>query len=299
MPTSTALIPSKPPSLPPITKFEAYARAVNEIPTMDPQREIELAQAVQSTNDRAAALELITSHLRLSVKVARENRGYGIPLEDLTQEGNIGLMKAVKRFDPTRGVRLSVVALSWIRATIGAYVLANWRLVKVATTKALRTLFFSFRSEQHKLEQLGVASSEMDRLLADKLQIPIEAVREASMRFSREVSLDVDGDNEDDGSLLDTLHATNEDAYDTYDASKASHGLSIALESLPERTMQIIQRRHLDDPPSTLAELSSEFGVSIGRVAQIEAQGLKALKHNLLTTTVTPTPLQRVYDPHP
>jgi RNA polymerase sigma-32 factor len=268
----------RPQALPPITQFEAYARAVNLLPMLSEEEETRLAIDVQKNQNREAALQLICSHLRLPVKVARQHRGYGLPLDDLTQEGNIGLMKAVKKFDPTRGARLVTVALAWIRAEIRAYILKNWRMVKVATTKKLRHLFFTFRHEKQRLEQAGHRGGELDRLLADKLNVSLSELADIQMRLTSEIPLDAPlHDRQDDGvplMLVDTLSAPTEASADE-DTHVVIHS---GLAQLPERTRRVLEARYFEEPPVTLSVLAKELGISVGRVAQIETQGLSRMK---------------------
>ena len=271
----------RPNSLPPITQFDAYASAVNQLPVLSEVDERRLAEEFQRTQNRDAALQLIVSHLRLPVKVARQHRGYGLPLEDLTQEGNIGLMKAVKKFDPSRGARLVTVALAWIRAEIRAYILKNWRLVKVATTKKLRHLFFTFRHEKQQLEQAGHRGADLDRLLAEKLNVSLFELSDIQARLSSEISLDAPTHSssmlsfDSSDNLVDTLRSVEDETAEQEETHAIVHS---GLASLPTRTRRVLEGRYFEDPPMTLAMLARELGVSVGRVAQIETQGLVKLK---------------------
>ncbi len=252
------------------------------------EEELELATRFQRDNDLDAARDLVLSHLRVVVSVARGYAGYGLPQADLIQEGNVGLMKAVKRYDPTRGVRLVSFALHWIRAEMHEYVLRNWRLVKIATTKAQRKLFFNLRSMRQGLESMK--PKEVQKI-ALALNVSESDVVEMEARFSgREVSLESDVDDEDDKfSPIAYLAADSEnEPSNTLEKIESEHlkttGLSRALASLDERSRRIIEARWLqeNEDVSTLHELAAEFDVSAERIRQIEKKALSKMQASML-----------------
>jgi RNA polymerase sigma-32 factor len=272
-------------SLPPLGNIDAYISAVNRIPLLTPEREIELGTRLQKDGDVTAAREMVMSHLRLVVSVARGYLGYGLPHADLIQEGNIGLMKAVKRFDPDRGVRLVSFAMHWIKAEIHEYVLKNWRLVKVATTKAQRKLFFNLRSEKGDAHTLTPKAIEE---MALKLNVKESDVVEMETRLGGgDIMLESQSDDgEESFAPIAYLQATNAEPTEVLEAREVDHlhsaGLTKALEALDPRARRIIETRWLKDADeggsSTLHELADEFGVSAERIRQIEAQALKKMK---------------------
>jgi len=262
--------------------FDAYVAAVNRLPLLSADEETRLARALRDDKDLDAARQLVLSHLRLVVSVARNYTGYGLPQPDLVQEGNIGLMKAVRRFDPERGVRLVSFALHWIRAEIHEYILRNWRLVKLATTKAQRKLFFNLRSLKADSRAVSAADAE---LIARQLDVRPEDVLDMDQRLSGgEVQLDPsDSDDEainapirylaDDTATPDALL---ESARRDHLAGEALHA---ALATLDPRSRRIVESRWLsDDGGPTLHELAAEYGVSAERIRQIEGQAMKRLR---------------------
>jgi len=267
----------------PVGNLDAYIRAVNQIPMLTPEEEQDLAQRLHQQNDLEAAGRLVLSHLRLVVAIARQYLGYGLPQADLIQEGNIGLMKAVKRFDPDRGVRLVSFALHWIKAEIHEYVLKNWRLVKVATTKAHRKLFFNLNSFRQHGQSLN---SEQIADVARELNVRPEDVIEMEARMSgRDVQLDptVSDDSDDVYAPIHYLQAEQAEPTDVLEARHQEHlhgaGLLSAIEQLDERSQHVIRSRWLaGDDAKTLHELAAELGVSAERVRQIEQQALKKLR---------------------
>jgi len=271
----------------PVGNLDAYIRAVQQYPMLTEQEEQSLARRLRDQDDLDAARQLIVSHLRLVVSTARQYLGYGLPHADLIQEGNIGLMKAVKRFDPERGVRLVSFAMHWIKAEIHEYVLKNWRLVKVATTKAQRKLFFNLRSMKGNNSHLDQATTES---IAAQLNVSEADVREMNMRLTgRDVALDPGPDVSDEDSFapIDYLaDATMEPTavLEGRDQDRLqSEGLQNALAQLDERSRHIVQARWLaDDSGATLQELADEYGVSAERVRQIEAKALKSLRSYLV-----------------
>lgn len=270
----------------PVGNLDAYIRAVQQYPMLTEQEEQKFARALRDHDDLDAARQLILSHLRLVVSTARQYLGYGLPHADLIQEGNIGLMKAVKRFDPERGVRLVSFAMHWIKAEIHEYVLKNWRLVKVATTKAQRKLFFNLRSMKGNTSHLDQAATEA---IATQLNVSESDVREMNMRLSgRDVALDPGPDVADDDHFAPIDYLADESMEPTrvLEGRARDHlhsdGLHTALAQLDERSRHIVQARWLaDDGGATLQELADEYGVSAERVRQIEAKALKSLRTHL------------------
>jgi len=262
--------------------LESYIQTVNRYPMLSAAEEQDLARAWHDRQDVEAARQLVLSHLRVVVSVARHYLGYGLPHADLIQEGNVGLMKAVKRFDPDRGVRLVSFALHWIRAEIHEYVLKNWRLVKVATTKAQRKLFFNLRSLKQSLNALTVEQADA---MARELNVSRKDVLEMETRMSgHDVSIDptVD-DGEDSYSPLAYLASPDENPAQQIEREQTERlrhdGLTHALENLDERSRRIIQARWLtEDETATLHELAAEYGVSAERIRQIEARALQKMR---------------------
>ena len=261
----------------------SYMRAVNSAPILSAERERELALRYHNENDLEAARELVLSHLRHVVKVARGFMGYGLPLTDLIQEGSIGLMKAVKRFDPNRDVRLVSFAVHWIRAEIYDYVLRNWRMVKIATTKAQRKLFFNLRKSK---AQLGwMKDEEVDQLAAD-LNVETDTVREMESRLSgSDISFDISADSDDDDAVFAPAQHLGDQTYDPeLVVSKQQHEelvteqLGTALKELDERSRDIVERRWLSDEKPTLHDLADEYGVSAERIRQIEKRAMEKMK---------------------
>jgi RNA polymerase sigma-32 factor len=266
----------------PIGSFDAYLERVSRIPVLDREQEQKLAQRFRRDNDLEAARELVLSHLRFVVHIARGYAGYGLPMNDLVQEGNIGLMKAVKRFDPTVGVRLVSFGVHWIRAEIHEYVLRNWRLVKVATTKAQRKLFFNLRRLKPNLSWL---SAEETRAVAKDLGVSPAEVTEMERRLSaRDLSFDIapDADDEEGYGPASYLPAADADPAEQVEAEEwtasSSQNLSAAMERLDDRSRAILQRRWMSDDKATLHELAAEFGVSAERIRQIEAGAMSKLR---------------------
>ena len=261
----------------------AYMRAVNAAPILTAEREYELATRFQQEGDIEAARELVLSHLRHVVKVARGFMGYGLPLTDLIQEGSIGLMKAVKRFDPTRDVRLVSFAVHWIRAEIYDYVLRNWRMVKVATTKAQRKLFFNLRKSRARLGWMNDA--EVEKLAGD-LDVDSGVVREMESRLSgNDVAFDAMVDQDDDESYLAPSQHLGDSRFDPEIVagnqereSERHEQLSLAMEELDDRSKDIVMRRWLGDEKPTLHDLADEYGVSAERIRQIEKRAMEKMK---------------------
>ena len=284
--------------------IEAYISAANRMPMLSESEEFALARRLADEGDIEAARALVTSHLRLVIAIARGYLGYGLPHADLIQEGNIGLMKAVKRFDPDRGVRLVSFAMHWIKAEIHEYIIKNWRLVKIATTKAQRKLFFNLRSIKASLAQqdeslpgsqrnFGTLDVDGVNMIAQRLGVKPEEVIEMETRFTgADVSLEpTSEDDEDHFAPIAYLTADSCDVpIAILERKEFDHlqekGLQGALASLDERSREIIQRRWLvreEDSAATLHELAAEYGVSAERIRQIEAKALRKMKGALLT----------------
>jgi RNA polymerase sigma-32 factor len=274
-------------ALPPVSSLESYVSAVNTVPMLTQERETELGRRLHDQNDLTAARDLVMSHLRLVVSVARNYMGYGLPQADLIQEGNIGLMKAVKRFDSERGVRLASFAIHWIKAEIHEYILRNWRMMKIATTKAQRKLFFNLRSM--KSSTVALTPTEIKRF-AKTLNVKESDVIEMEQRLQGgDVSLDpsmVDG--EESASPIAFLADSSEGPAETFERTQGeslkTQGLNRALESLDERSRRIIRARWLaESDPLTLHELAAEFGVSAERIRQIETKAMQKMKKEMAT----------------
>jgi RNA polymerase sigma-32 factor len=260
--------------------IEAYIQSVNRIPLLTPEEERDLGQRLRDRNDLDAARKLVLSHLRLVVSIARGYLGYGLPHADLIQEGNIGLMKAVKRFDPERGVRLVSFAIHWIKAEIHEYILRNWRLVRVATTKAQRKLFFNLRSMKTGLQPM--TPGDVDRI-ASELKVKPEEVVEMETRLTgQEVAFEADDDEDAYAPINYLADAGAEPSQVLEDGESAqleANGLSTALAALDERSRRIVEARWLREKDSaTLHELAEEFGVSAERIRQIEAKAMQKMK---------------------
>jgi RNA polymerase sigma-32 factor len=275
-------------AIPPVGNIDAYISAVHRVPMLTAESEVSLARRLQSDGDLDAARQLVLSHLRLVVSIARQYMGYGLTHADLIQEGNIGLMKAVKRFDPDRGVRLVSFAMHWIKAEIHEYILKNWRLVKVATTKAQRKLFFNLRSMKRDTHTL---SPEAAQAIARDLNVRVQDVIEMETRMGGgDIALEpTDDGGDDDYAPIAYLRATHSEPTQVLEDRAfdrlQGEGLLEALESLDARSRRIIEARWLRDEDDggtlTLHELADEFGVSAERIRQIEAKALKTMKNAL------------------
>ena len=269
---------------PAASSLESYVQTVNRFPMLTPERETELARRLRDEDDIAAARELVMSHLRVVVSVARGYMGYGLPQADLIQEGNIGLMKAVKRFDPERGVRLVSFAVHWIRAEMHEYILKNWRIVKVATTKAQRKLFFNLRSMKQSHGTLGPAEVKS---MARTLGVRDADVVEMETRMGgHDVALEPVGDEEESfgpiAYLADPGATPAQQLEQAQTAALRQSGLSNALASLDTRSRRIIEARWLqEERGATLHDLADEFGVSAERIRQIEQKAMQRIKATL------------------
>ncbi len=281
---SQALVANNLPIPSAIGSLDAYIGAVHGIPVLPVEDEQALARAFRDEDDLGAAQELVMSHLRFVVHVARGYNGYGLPLGDLIQEGNIGLMKAVKRFDPDVGVRLVSFAVHWIRAEMHEFILKNWRIVKVATTKAQRKLFFNLRKSKKRLGWLNAAEV---RAVAADLNVPEREVLEMESRLSgRDIGFDLTADDDNDRAPpapAAYLRTQDEDPSQAYERNDTEDNqlqlLREGLLQLDARSRDIVKRRWLDDDNKvTLQELADEYGVSAERIRQVEANALKKMK---------------------
>lgn len=266
----------------PISSLEAYLLHVNQIPMLTQEEELELARKLQKDNDLASAKRLILSHLRYVARVAKGYLGYGLPLADLIQEGNIGLMKAVKRFNPEIGVRLVTFAMHWIKAEIHEFILRNWRIVKVATTKAQRKLFFNLR---HLKKHLGWMSHREVLEVAKDLGVKPETVREMEKRLSTsDASFDAHPDEEEDGGfapagfLEDHQFNPARQLENSDWQVQSSDSIHQALAMLDERSQDIIRSRWLNEHKLTLQDLANKYQISAERVRQLEKNAMTKLR---------------------
>jgi RNA polymerase sigma-32 factor len=265
-----------------VGSLEGYIQSIRAVPLLTPEEEHDYAMRLKHDNDVEAARMLVMSHLRVVVSIARGYLGYGLPQADLIQEGNIGLMKAVKRFDPDRGVRLVSFAVHWIKAEIHEFILRNWRLVKIATTKAQRKLFFNLRSLK---QSLGTLNHDEVQTMARQLGVKPEEVVEMETRLTGK-DINLEGNNSDEEDSFSPISylvdpnaepAVQLEQEDT--ARRHSEGLSAALSSLDERSRRIIEARWLqEDGGATLHELAAEYGVSAERIRQIEQKAMQKMK---------------------
>ena len=271
----------------PIGSLEAYVERVSTIPMLDREAELALARRFHEHQDLDAARDLVLSHLRFVVHIARGYLGYGLPVGDLIQEGNVGLMKAVKRFDPDMGVRLVSFAVHWIRAEIHEFVIRNWRLVRVATTKAQRKLFFNLRRMKKNLAWL---SDEETRAVAGELGVEPREVREMERRLSaRDLSFDPlpDAGDDEESAVSPSLYLPSPEAdpaaiieQDQWEGA-VSGELATALEGLDDRSRTVIRSRWLTEDKKTLQELADDYGVSAERIRQIESAALAKLRNSM------------------
>jgi len=276
---------SKDLALLPTGNIDAYISAAYQVPVLTPEEERDLAVRLRDNGDMEAARHLVLSHLRFVIRIARGYLGYGLPLPDLIQEGSVGLMKAVRRFEPDMGVRLVSFAVHWIRAEIHEYILRNWRIVKVATTKAQRKLFFNLRSAKKRLGWFTKAEVEG---VAEELGVKPETVLEMESRLANQ-DLSFDGDDSDDddapsapATYLPDMRMEPATALEREDtASDRRERLLSALEGLDDRSKTILQARWLTEKKQTLHELAQQFGVSAERIRQIEKNAMKKLRLQL------------------
>lgn len=270
-------------TLSPGVDLNAYIQSVYSIPVLTREEELELSNAYFHDEDLDAARKLVLAHLRFVVHIARSYPGYGLPLGDLIQEGNVGLMKAVKRFDPDRGVRLVSFAVHWIKAEIHEYILRNWRIVKIATTKAQRKLFFNLRSSK---KSLGWLSPEEAQAIADDLGVDVKNVQEMEGRLSNyDLGFDAPTDADDEESYQSPVYYLEDKSQDPatlleHDNTESNNNdlLIRGLELLDERSRDIVQRRWLAEDKATLHDLADEYGVSAERIRQVEAAAMKKIR---------------------
>ena len=286
---TNALVPTMPTALSaPGVNLGAYINAVHQIPILTAEQEQELAHRYTDEGDVEAARLLVMSHLRFVIHIARSYSGYGLPQGDLIQEGNVGLMKAVKRFDPNKGVRLVSFAVHWIKAEIHEFVIRNWRIVKVATTKAHRKLFFNLRSLKKTNNQLTLEEAEA---IAKDLNVTVKQVLEMERRLtSYDASFEAQSDDEDEGRYAPQYFL--EDAADPADMvedadweENNNSALMEAMEDLDDRSRDIVQQRWLNEQKATLHELAAEYNISAERVRQIEKNAMDKIKEAMLANT--------------
>ena len=263
--------------------IESYLSSVHAIPILTKEQEQELALKLYEEDDLDAARQLVIHHLRFVVHIARSYQGYGLPLGDIVQEGNVGLMKAVDKYDPHRGVKLVSFAVHWIKAEIHEYILRNWRQVKIATTKAQRKLFFNLRSKKKSLDWLTKEEAEK---IAKDLNVEVKDVLHMENRLSsNDSSVDAPGSTSDDEQMMSPSQYLEDKRYDPevivaneQAADVNSQDLAHALKVLDDRSKDILQRRYLADKKATLHDLAEEYEISAERVRQIENTALKKLK---------------------
>ena len=267
--------------------LDAYIRAVNQIEVLSAEDERQLAERLFYHEDLDAARNLVMAHLRFVVHIARSYSGYGLPLGDLIQEGNVGLMKAVKRFDPSVGVRLVSFAVHWIKAEIHEFVIRNWRIVKVATTKSQRKLFFNLRGQKKRLARLSLDEAQR---VADDPGVPLKDVQEMEGRLAAwDASFDAPVDADEDSPVLAPAQYLQADDLDPAEQlaeqdwqESGTRRLHAALQTLDERTRDILERRWLTDDKATLQTLADEYGVSAERIRQLENNAIKKLRGVML-----------------
>ncbi|MCK9237690.1 MAG: RNA polymerase sigma factor RpoH [Thiopseudomonas sp.] len=263
--------------------LQTYMHSVSSIPLLTPEQERELGERLYYEQDVDAARQLVMAHLRFVVHIARSYSGYGLAQADLIQEGNVGLMKAVKRFNPEKGVRLVSFAVHWIKAEIHEYVLRNWRIVKVATTKAQRKLFFNLRSQKKKLNWLNQNEAQA---VADTLGVEVREVHEMESRLTgRDMTFDPLNADDDDSSYVAPANYLEDVRYDPalryekeHTAESESSSLYSALKLLDERSQDILQQRWLSDEKATLHQLADKYGVSAERIRQLEKNAMNKIK---------------------
>lgn len=270
-------------SLMPGANLNAYMQSISSIPILSREREQELAEEYFYQDNLESARELIIAHLRFVAHIAKSYKGYGLSQADLIQEGNVGLMKAVKRFNPEKGVRLVSFAVHWIKAEIHEYVIRNWRIVKIATTKAQRKLFFNLRSRKEKLAWL---SHDEAKAVAKDLGVELKDVQQMEGRLaSSDMTFDAPAEIDDDAPAFAPVHFLEDDGTDPAQQCEdddweqsSQQRLYAAIEQLDERSQSILQRRWLSETKATLHELAKEYGVSAERIRQLESNAMKKVK---------------------
>ncbi len=263
--------------------LNAYMQAVNGYPVLSAEDEKALAEDLYYREDLDAARRLVLSHLRFVVHIAKSYGGYGLPQADLIQEGNVGLMKAVKRFNPEKGVRLISFAVHWIKAEIHEYILRNWRIVKIATTKAQRKLFFNLRG---KKKRLGWLTHEEAKAVAADLNVDVQHVHDMEGRLaSFDATFDAGSDEDDDTAYLAPANYLEDQRYDPSRMledddwrSSSADGLQVAMTDLDDRSRDILQKRWLNEEKATLHDLADEYGVSAERIRQLEKNAMKKIR---------------------
>ncbi len=267
----------------PGANLNAYIQGTATVPILSLEEEKSLGESLYYEEDLDAARRLVMSHLRFVVHIARSYSGYGLPLADLIQEGNVGLMKAVRRFNPEKGVRVVSFAVHWIKAEIHEFILRNWRIVKIATTKSQRKLFFNLRSAKKQLQWL---TADEAKAVADDLGVEVKDVMEMEMRLTaRDSAFDAPADEDDDNpSYAPVLFLEDKGAdpaqlveSEDYEGDN-NHRLAEAVKTLDERSQSILQRRWLDDKKATLHQLADEYGVSAERIRQLEKNAMKKVR---------------------
>ena len=267
----------------PGANLNAYIQGTATVPILSIEEERSLGEALYYEEDLDAARRLVMSHLRFVVHIARSYSGYGLPLADLIQEGNVGLMKAVRRFNPEKGVRVVSFAVHWIKAEIHEFILRNWRIVKVATTKAQRKLFFNLRSAKKELQWL---TADEAKAVADDLGVELKDVKEMEMRlYARDAAFDAPADEDEDSAQYAPVFFLNDKnadpaeqvEKDDYEGDN-NYRLAEAVKSLDERSQDILQRRWLEDKKATLHQLADEYGVSAERIRQLEKNAMKKVR---------------------
>ena len=267
----------------PGANLNAYIQGTATVPILSLEEEKSLGESLYYEEDLDSARRLVMSHLRFVVHIARSYSGYGLPLADLIQEGNVGLMKAVRRFNPEKGVRVVSFAVHWIKAEIHEFILRNWRIVKIATTKSQRKLFFNLRSAKKQLQWL---TADEAKAVADDLGVEVKDVMEMEMRLTaRDSAFDAPADEDDDNSsyapvlFLEDKGADPAQLVESEDyEGDNNHRLAEAVKTLDERSQSILQRRWLDDKKATLHQLADEYGVSAERIRQLEKNAMKKVR---------------------
>jgi RNA polymerase sigma-32 factor len=285
MSAASANLPALPSALSPEGNLSRYLSEIRKFPLLEPQQEFMLAKAWREHGDTKAAHQLVTSHLRLVAKIAMGYRGYGLPVAELISEGNVGMMQAVKRFDPDRGFRLATYAMWWIRASIQEYILHSWSLVKMGTTAAQKKLFFNLRKLKGQMQAIeeGDLSPEQVSKIATRLGVPEEEVVNMNRRLaapdsSLNAAVKAEGDMEWQDWLVDDTPNQEARLGDSQELGQRKHMLAQALKGLSDRERHIIVERRLVDEPKTLEDLSSKYGISRERVRQIEVRAFDKLQ---------------------
>ncbi|MEQ8504479.1 MAG: RNA polymerase sigma factor RpoH [Rhodospirillales bacterium] len=287
------MAPDRDLSFSPDDNLSRYLYRIREFPMLEPEEEVELARRWQENQDEEAARRLVTSHLRLVAKIAMGYRGYGLPVGELISEGNVGMMQAVKRFDPERGFRLATYAMWWIRAAIQEYILRSWSLVKMGTTAAQKKLFFNLRKMKAQMSAIdeGDLHPEQVSEIAHRLDVSeVEVVnmnrRLAGADHSLNAPLRQDADGEWQDWLVEDSEDQETDLADRQELSERRGMLDAALQSLSERERHIISERRLKDSPATLQDLSAEYGISRERIRQIEVRAFEKLQKSVKNAVI-------------